>query len=203
MRHALYQVVLVPLCVLGLLACGSEDDDEGTSASKWEGTSEHISAEGTIGGEAVDISVDGQAAQDVEVLFCERNYADGAIEKIELKYVYTRGGQEAELELEFAAFDYSKDPENPISVGTADESSLTSSDMLVAMKIETEDGAEIEDEAESGSFTLEELSGTPDDDGIIPDGEGKFGGHLDVEMKGGGSLQISFTARCGENDLGG
>lgn len=188
------------LC-LSLTACGSDDPEDASTGAKWQGASEHLSADGQVVDKAIEIDLSGADAADVEELFCERNYAGGVLEKVELKHVFSYEGQEAELELEFADFDYSKDPKNPISVGTA-SGAINATDINVHVKLETEDGVETEEDAVSGTFSLEELSGTADDDGIIPDGEGKFAGYLDVELASGSKLTISFTAKCGENDIG-
>lgn len=203
MRHAKLFGILLPFC-FSLVACGADDDDknEGTAAGKWGGASEHLSAQGSVGDKAIDISLSGVDAQDIETFFCERNYQDGALEHLELKYSFEYEGQGAELELEFNSFDYSKQAENPISVGTASEDAPTASDIAIDLKLETEDGLETEDSAVSGTFELEQLSGTPGADGIIPDGEGTFAGYLDVELASGETLSVSFTAKCGENDLG-
>ncbi len=203
MRHEKLFGILLPIC-LTLVACGADDEktDGGASTTEWGGASEHLTAQGSVGDKALDIELTGADAQDIEKFFCERNYEEGVLEHLELKYELEYEGQGAELELEFSSFDYSKDPENPISVGTANEDAPTASDIAIDLKLETEDGTETEDSAVSGTFELKQLSGAPDADGIIPDGEGTFAGYLDVELASGEKLTVSFTAKCGENDLG-
>jgi hypothetical protein len=196
-------VALLSTCV-ALSACGSEDDSgESAEVGEWQGEVEHLKAEGAIGGRTLSLDVNGADAKNLEVLFCERNYVAGRIEKVELKHNFEFDGEPAELEVTFVAFDYSMKPAGSIAVGGASEDAPTADKINVELKIETlETMVELEDVAASGTFTLQSLTGTPGSDGLIPSGQGDFAGYLDAELESGDKLQISFTVRCGDNDVG-
>jgi hypothetical protein len=200
---------------------GGDDGQTGEggapATSAWEGTTLHLTSEGSIQGGAVELSVTGDDAADIEVLYCERNYIvpdledtsawaeDGYLEKVELKYnIPDFDGVPAELEIGFYYFDYSKAPKNPLSVGTAEEGTLGVEDVNVEIQLTLDDGneTEIADVAKSGKFYLEEYTGELGEDGLtIPDESGTFGGYLEATLESGSVLELSFTANCGENDL--
>jgi hypothetical protein len=187
------------------------------ASSAWEGETRHLTAEGSIQGGEVDLTVTGDDAEDVEVLYCERNYIvpdledtsawgdEGYLEKVELKYnIPDFDGVPAELELGFYYFAYGKAPKNPLSVGTAEEGVFGVEDVNVEVTLTLDDGNETEivDTAKSGKFYLEEYTGEVGDDGLtIADETGTFGGYLEATLESGSQLKVSFTANCGENDL--
>lgn len=189
--------------ILGGLTMALAGCEEGgsTEGLRWLGNTPHLEVDGSVGGPALALSVDGAEAADVEVFFCERNYVDGALDKIEVKYLFTHDGMPAELELSFADFDYAATPADPIAIGQADGDARTGAAMNVEFQIQTEDGTEIQDVATSGTFSLEAFTGTPGPDGLIPDGTGTFGGVLEVTLESGGSFASSFHVNCGENDV--
>ena len=200
---------------------GGDDGETGEggapSSSAWEGTTPHLTSEGSIQGGTVELSVTGDDAADIEILYCERNYIvpdledtsawaeEGYLEKVELKYnIPDFDGVPAELEIGFYSFDYSKAPKNPLSVGTADEEAVGVEDVNVEIQLSLDDGNETEivDVAKSGKFYLEEYTGEVGEDGLtIPDESGTFGGYLEVTLESGSTLKVSFTANCAENDL--
>jgi hypothetical protein len=76
-------------------------------------------------------------------------------------------------------------------------------DVELAFKIETSDETEYEGDATSGTFHFEQWEGAPGEDGVvIPDNEGSFGGFFTVTLDDGAEFSASFTANCGENDMG-
>lgn len=186
------------LSMLPLAACTADPDAPGAA---WEGATEHVTLVGAVGGRELEVALTGAQAQDLEVVFCERNYVSGALEKIEIKHAFEFDGMPAELKIEFDAFDFTGEPSDTIAIRPAGDHALTTSDMSVQMAIELEDGTEIEDFGVTGTFELELFTGTAGEDGMIPSGEGSFGGYLDATLDGGGEVQLSFTARCGENDV--
>src|SRR5262245_31253821 len=100
MRYANLFICALPL-ILTLTACGSDDAEEASSGSKWEGSTEHLKADGDVVDKPIAIDLSGADAKNVEKLFCERNYTGGVLEKVELKHEFSYEGQGAELEIEF------------------------------------------------------------------------------------------------------
>jgi hypothetical protein len=183
------------LC-LATAACSDESDttdddgnDDPGSVDAYLGDTPHLRVIGTVTGLELDLDAPGAEASDVTVLFCERNYAAGALEKVEVKHNFTFAGQAAELELTF---------EGPGAVG----SFTIGTDVEVAEKVETADATEYENAATAGAVDIELFSGTPGGDGMIPDNEGGYGGWFDATLDDGGVLSGSFSALCGANDVG-
>lgn len=205
-----------PLLFIAVLSgCGDDDvdgeggDGDGDAPTAWVGDEPHLAVVGSVAGEAFDLSADGSDASDVGTLFCERNYIvpdleddsawanDGYLQKVEIKFNYTSGDAFAEFQMELEAEDLMALVGEDLTIG--DEA-----DAQVGLTIDPDgpNEEEFEEVSASGTVTLELLSGEVGADGLtVPDGEGAFGAYVDIELADGGSIQGSFTANCGDNDL--
>lgn len=186
----------------------------------WEGATVHLRAVGRIQGEDINFTFRGESAEDVERVFCERNYIvpdledtaawkdEGYLEKIEVKWLTVLDGTEREYQIELLAHDFSASEDGDrLTVLPLDEESteLSNDSLMTTFSWEyEEDGNEVEVDApsEAGSLVRGELSGKLGPDGLtIPDGEGTLGGYLHLDWENGDVLDVSFTVNCGENDL--
>ncbi len=172
---------------------------------------------GSIQGGAVELSVTGDDAADIEILYCERNYIVPDLEDTSAwadEGTSRKWSSSTTSPTSTASRPSSKSassisttrrrPRTRSSVGTADEEAFGVEDVNVEIQLSLDDGNETEivDAAKSGKFYLEEYTGEVGEDGLtIPDESGTFGGYLEATLESGSTLKISFTANCAENDL--
>lgn len=199
---------------IGCAPDGDPDGDDDTP-TEWLGTDPHFRAVGTLNGEELDLNVEGDAAADASSLFCEReyivpqnaagefDYANGELVEVKLHAFVTVGGEERKAEIEFKRHDMSAD-----SAGTKltvvprnDASEPASGELYLEWEWKSAAGEDIyEQSAQTGSVTVGEFTGTPDETGLlIPDNEGTVGVFATGQWSETESVALSFTAPCGPN----
>jgi len=176
--------------------------------TEWQGETPHLEMVGSLAGQDVVATVEGDDAADVGVFYCERNYivpdtedpstwAAAYLEKVEIKFNFFYMDQLAEFNVEIVHEDLPGSVGEMLPIDAATEATVQ-----ITVDPEGPNEVEFPDAGVAGNVTIGLLTGTPGTDGVvIPDGEGAFGAYLDLELESGGTLQGSFTANCGENDL--
>lgn len=192
----------------GAASGGGGGAPNGSGVAEWLGADAHLEFEGTVGGKAIDFSVDEGEAADVAIVYCERNYivpdpddsstwGEGYLQKVEVKYNLFYEGKLAEFQLEVEAEALAAGAPRTLTIGDA----VASTPQLTLAPDEV-DEEQFEDPAVAGTIEFELFDGTPGADGVVvPDGEGKIGFFVDLELESGAKLRGSFTASCGDNDL--
>ncbi len=204
------------------VACAEEDED--TAINSWQGTEPHLIIKGTLNGEDLDINITGAEAADLANFHCERNYHvpvdedtgeeiwdQGTFDELKLRVAGADvNGELRDIEIEFKEYDFF----SGASAGTAvtivprDDSVVpAANEMWLEWEWyaagDLDDGEQYyEEAAQSGSVTIEELTGELADNGlVIPDNTGTFGLYAEATWSPTESLVISATANCGVNDF--
>ena len=189
---------------------GSNGEDTDDAPKSWLGAEPHVDLVGTVAEQELELVAESSDAADIGTVYCERNYivpslddessfADGYLQKVELKFNFFYLDALAEFQIELEADDLPDQVGKTLNIGDDQDAAIA-----LGLNVD-EDGPntqEFEDAASGGTLKLELLSGEPGQDGVIvPSGEGEYGAHLDIELESGGFLQGSFTIKCGDNDL--
>lgn len=199
------------------VACspGDGDGDAGPELSEWLGEDEHFAISGRLNGEDLDVRLEGEAASDSVKLYCEREYAvnvvggerdwsTGRVMEVKIIAHMNVGGEEREATIELKRNDLSQhEPGTKLSVIPRDDANDPGPKQLWIEWEWAVDGTETyEQAAQSGTLTVEEFSGTPDDTGVIvPEGEGRLGVYLEAEWSETERLKLSATVPCTKNAI--
>ncbi len=201
--------------ILSLLGtgCATVDGPDDGHDEHWQGSTPHFAAEGYLDGELLDLEIAGEDAKDVHRLSCEREYevpiVDGAPDfsqavVVEMKIIAVFDATQRYLELEFKR--HATDQDSPGDAVTVvprvDGIDPAADEMWFEWEWHLLDGEDLyESAAQSGVFELGEFTGTPDSDGIIPEGEGTFGGYFSGQWSIDETINLSFTAVCDSNKI--
>ena len=203
------------LLCFAFVACGGSTDDDGATGS-WNGEKAHLSVHGLLNGEKIDVSIDGDDAEDGTTIWCERAYlvpsVDGAVDLTQAVQAETTiagyakvGNEERFFELELMGHGLQADEpgtERTI-VPRVDDIEPKAGEMWLEWEWTTLDGEDLlEAAAEKGTFVLGEFTGTPGAGGVvIPEGDGYIGGYAEARWSVDEHLSISFTVPCTVNDV--
>jgi hypothetical protein len=211
MRPATTSIAATLCCVL--TACGVSTEDP--PAESWLGETPHFSASGFLNGERIELSIEGDGVADGSHVWCEREYQaptmGGVLDVSRARHVETTvtaqvtvAGEERVFELELMSHELQSDaPGTSVKiVPRVDDQKPAADEMWLEWEWSTLDGRDLlESAAQEGTFMLEQFTGTPGADGIIPSNEGFVGGYADARWSVDERLSISFTVRCTENDI--
>lgn len=192
-----------------LAGCGSETGSR--EIPEWLGEENHFELVGTLDGEELDISLDGDSTQ----VFCTREYtvpadaagepqyAMGALSEVKINAFVTIDGEERLIELELKRHDLQSDAIGTVVTIVPRSDTMDPAPSEMWLEWEWHDAADettFEGAAQTGTFTLEHYSGTPDDTGlVIPDGA--VGGHWTARWSETEELTGSFTVPCTMTDV--
>lgn len=179
--------------------------------TKWAGDTDHLDVVASFDGKTVDLEQSGASV----TAECERGYKvpdetkpetfkDGKLEEYQVKVNFLVDGVETSFQLEFEEHVWTAaDVGKTLTVAPKKDEDGYFSPTTVAVSAEyANEKEEIELLSESGSYLHGLVSGTPGADGVvIPDGEGKLGGFVDIKLPNGGFIKASFTVAC-KNDIG-
>ncbi|MBI4511360.1 MAG: hypothetical protein HY698_17135 [Deltaproteobacteria bacterium] len=215
-------LISLPVVLFLMAGCGAEDETDGLA---WGGTTPHLTVKGSLKSkleldgtyemENIDLRLQGADASDLTKFSCERewdvplvdtkpDYAHGKM--VEIKLVLpqvTVGSETRSLEIEFKRHDFQKDKVGSIVkiVPRIDGTDPAADSMWFEWEWVYPNEAEYEQSASAGQFTLNEFTGKVDETGlIIPGNTGTVGGVLNARWSPTENLEVSFTAKCGEND---
>lgn len=195
---------------------GDGDSDAGPELTEWLGADPHFAASGRLNGEDVEIWVDGDAADDAAKLFCEREYevslaggdrdwSTGRVVEVKIIANVSVGGEEREATIELKRHDMSKNsPGTKVTVVPRDDANEPLSNQMWLEWEWVVDGNETyEQAAQSGTVTVHEFSGTPDEDTgvVVPEGEGRLGVYIEAEWSETERMKVSATVPCTTNAI--
>ncbi|WP_210529140.1 hypothetical protein [Rubellimicrobium arenae] len=193
MRH------LLVLCLLPLPAF-AQDGSAALSGppAAWLGPEPHLVLMGQLAGHPVNIQIlDLSAAPDVVAFEGKREYLPGAagwrFGDFEVSIQAVIDGVEKSFEIEVENDDFARQRPLPASFALGPENFPQGAKAFLeaAAEWETEAGSVNEEIGGwSGTLTLSEDKGTPDAEGLMPDGT--IGGHM-VAENGADRLVMSFT----------
>jgi hypothetical protein len=204
--------VLLAACDAPNIAANNEPLEQ------WLGAEPHFAVQGRINGEDLDLRLPDDIAADATSLSCrleydvpvdlagEPDFANGRLKEIKLRAPFQFGSELRVAELELKHHDFQRDPTDVVNVVPRPEDNTLPAANEMWLEWEWHlavDGEEMfEAAAESGTFALGQLTGTPGPDGlVIPEGEGSVGGFARATWVGGEELLISVTAPCTESDV--
>lgn len=200
------------------LVCACSDDSEGEQTkalTEWQGSEPHFEVRGTLDGEELNLSM-GEDASDDALLFCTReytvplmgtepDYSAGSLTEVKITaFVEGQGGRFVELELKQHDYQSDKIGADVVVVQRSETENPRADEMWLEWEWHGADEETLfEGAANSGTFTLERFTGSPDDATglVIPSGEGSVGGFARGEWKNGEALDISFSAPCTTSDV--
>jgi hypothetical protein len=201
--------------VFALTACGESAPDEGNAG--WRGETPHVDVRGSINGESVAISLDGEAVASTTSAWCGREYAAPTLESGELDFASARiatlevggyatvNGEERSFELELK-----EHPFVASEVGTrfsivprVDGVAPPANGLWLDWEWHTVDGEDLyESSAQEGTFSFGQFTGTPaPGTTVIPEGTGAIGGFVQARWSLDEALDISFSVPCTRSDV--
>jgi len=221
------KIHIVQLLGVGLLSsavalgCGEEKSSGGIDA--WQGETAHVAIEGKLNGEALDISISGEDAQNIERLLCYREYdvptdtddnpifEEGVMSEMGFNiYNVMVDGEARDIQLEFKDHDFSADAEgDTLTVIPRNEDVVPAADELfvewewyLAGGLDADEDAYYAQSALEGTVVLELFSGEVGDDGLmIVENTGMIGIYADLYWSETEHIQMSISASCGPNDF--
>lgn len=203
-------VVGVLAVVVGVtVACSSKEPSPELDA--WKGPSPHLRVLGRFNGEELDVDLAGPETS--AAISCSREYtedeADKKAKKKHLWEIRVRGkltieGEERGFELELKRQRFAELPPGTKLTIVPRNDHAPPSRGQIWLEWDWMDGAGttlVERAAREGEFTLQELTGTPGEDGVVPSATGNVGGLLKARWSETESLSISFSVACGDNQM--
>ncbi len=202
--------VLAPVLALSLLPLPAIAEDATVTPGNalmepppaWLGPEPHLVLMGALGGRPVDVQVmDPEAMAGLAAFGGKREYLPGEAgwryADFEVALQAEIGGVERAFEVEVENRDFLQHRPLPatFALGAENFPEGARAFLEVSAEWETERGA-VNDEMGgwAGTLTLAEDSGTPDAEGLVPDG--LIGGHM-VAERGADRLVMSFTVPVG------
>ncbi len=198
MRALILSLVLVPAAALAQDATVTPGNMLSAPPDAWLGDTPHIVFMGTLGGRAVDIQFpDIAAATGIDSFEGKREYlpGDGGAWRygdFEVALSAVIDGVEKSFEIEIENFDF-RQATLPATFTLGAENFPQGAAAFAEISAEWEaDGTSVNDEigAWTGTLTLTTDTGTPDAEGLVPDG--MIGGFL-VAQNGADAVVVSFT----------
>jgi hypothetical protein len=202
------------LACSALIACEAGTDDGRTGS--WNGEEAHLSVQGLLNGEKIDVSIEGDGAADGSLIWCERGYlaptVDGTADlsqavqsETTISGYATVAGEERFFELELLGHGLQADePGTEFKVvPRVDDMEPAADEIWLEWEWTTLDGEDLlEAAAQKGTFVLGQFTGTPDEGGVvIPEGDGYVGGYAEARWSVNEKLTISFSVPCMVNDV--
>ncbi len=192
-------------------ACGGDDAQAGI---EWKGADPHVVLKGTVNAEDLNIDLTEPGKVEVAEVVCEREYAvpviNGAddlsmatLEGFEISATIQVGDEVRMFELDIEGPNLMKLVGKKIEI-VPDGSDVADGQAVVEIKwTRVSDEAELLDtDTDTGSITIQEISGAPGEGGVvIADDDGAIGVTGELRFSATEVLNISFTAKCGANDI--
>jgi hypothetical protein len=203
----------VAFAAVALSACSKAEDQ--ADLAEWKGPSPHLHLTGTYQAEELNLQLPENEAGDIAKLACRREYqapiVNGKFDmtkaklfEVKLNGNVTVKGQARKLEIEFKRMSFTDGVGKSFAVIPRDD---TASPGPQQMWFEWEwhdaatDDTLDERAAHEGSFFMGEMTGEVDANGVIPDNVGTFGGFVTAKWSETETVKLSFTAKCGENEV--
>lgn len=202
MRVTFLTLLLLPLPAWAQDATVTPGNHLAEAPNEWIGATPHFVLMGTLNGRPVDIQyLDIGAAEGVATFEGKREYLPGEAGwrygdfEVALQAVIDGAEKSFELEVENADFLQHSLPAS-FELGPENFPDGTRAFLEASTEWETEAGSVNEEIGGwTGTLTLAEDSGTPDAEGLVPDG--LIGGHM-VAQHGDDRLVLSFTVLVAE-----
>lgn len=202
MRLTFLSLLLLPLPVWAQDATVTPGNSLAEAPTEWIGATPHFVLMGTLNGRPVDIQyLDIAAAEGVAAFEGKREYLPGEAGwrygDFEVALQAVIDGAEKSFEMEVENADFLRHPlPASFELGPENFPDGARAFLEASAEWETEAGA-VNDEIGgwTGTLTLAEDSGTPDAEGLVPDG--LIGGHM-VAQHGDDRLVMSFTVPVAE-----
>ncbi len=219
----LHTIALLVTASIGFsTGCAKESND--VAPLEWMGDQPHFAIRGTLNGENLDVTLEGDAAKDLENLHCLREYQvpseatstdetdagvedweNGKMSEVQVIVQLNVNGTSRELDLELKRHNYQAD-----EVGTEvtiiprdDSKEPGSTEMWSEIEWYENDENIYEQASQEGTFVLKRFTGTPGEDNplVIPENTGSVGGVLTAKWSPTETVSISFTADCTGNSV--
>lgn len=203
--------------------CGHSDDMTGITA--WAGSEVHLRVQGTVHGEMIDINIAAPDAENTVALWCEREYqvpndvngkpiySMGHNSEVRFKAPVTIAGQARLLDFGIKRHNSQVDAAGTVVniIPRDDANSPCSLNncpkggpawMSLTWRNPADNSVLYKSAAISGTWTLGEFLGTPDQNGLfIPPNTGTVGGYGSGVWTATESLALTVTAHCTVNQV--
>jgi hypothetical protein len=219
----LVAALVLSFAMVGCGGSGTTMDDPNAAPTKWLGTSRHLRVVGTMMGEMININLSGPTVEDTANLWCEReyqaptsngvtDYTQGHNSEVRIKAPVTINGEARLMDLGLKRHNWQADAAGTVvTVIPRDDANspctlanCTNSTMWLSWtwRNPTTNAVIYKMAAQSGTTTLGEFVGSPDQTGLeIAANTGNVGGFAMGSWSATDQLSISFDANCTNNNI--